>query len=66
MTQTRMICPKCKGKYMIRLERKGFVQTRVLPIMGFFPWKCYDCRSYHFLRHRGDVLSQLQQQDISQ
>jgi len=51
---------------MIRLERKGFVQTRVLPIMGFFPWKCYDCRSYHFLRHRGDVLSQLQQQDISQ
>jgi len=47
MTQTRMICPKCKGKYMIRLERKGFVQPGSSD-HGFLPLECYDCRSYHF------------------
>jgi hypothetical protein len=50
---------------MIRLERKGFVQTRILPLFGYFPWKCYDCRLHKLMRVRGDVLSQLQQQDFS-
>jgi transposase-like protein len=65
MQHNHLVCPKCKSPYMIRLERKGFIQTRVLPVFGFFPWKCYDCRIYRFMRVRGDVLSQLQQQDIS-
>ncbi len=55
--QSELVCSGCKSRHMMRLERKGFLQTRILPLFGFFPWKCYDCRRYRYLRVRGDVIS---------
>lgn len=63
--QERLSCPKCGGKHMFRLERKGFIQTRILPLFGYFPWKCYDCRIYRHMRSRGGDLTSLREHGAS-
>jgi hypothetical protein len=50
---------------MVRLPRKGFLQSKILPIFGFFPWKCYDCRICCSMRLRTEVLNSLQEHDLA-
>lgn len=38
-----MLCKQC-GSSMRRLARTGFLQQRVYPIFGFYPWECPVCR----------------------
>jgi hypothetical protein len=38
-----MRCTKC-GNNLRRVPRKGFLQTKLYPIFGFYPWECAICR----------------------
>ncbi len=46
------VCGRC-GEHMRRLGRKGFLQTTVFPVFGFYPWECLACRSKKLVRSRG-------------
>lgn len=48
-----MQCTQCGSKGLMRLRRTGFLETKLLPLFGFYPWKCPECRSKLLLRHRG-------------
>jgi hypothetical protein len=47
-----MVCPKCLCNRMHRLRRTGFVELKVAPFFGYFPWRCSDCKIELFLRER--------------
>jgi hypothetical protein len=44
-----MYCKKC-GNGMRRLSRHGFLQQKVYPIFGYYPWECPLCRKLVMLR----------------
>jgi hypothetical protein len=46
-------CPYCGNEQMRRLARRGFLQNRVYPLLGLFPWECFACRKTRMLRRRG-------------
>jgi len=35
------------------MKRAGLLEEKVLPLLGFYPWKCTDCRARMLLRSRG-------------
>jgi transposase-like protein len=45
-------CPSCGADHPRRLERKGFLQERVLPLLGYYPWVCVSCKSTFLMRKR--------------
>lgn len=46
------VCARC-GDRMRRLARKGFLQSKLLPVFGFYPWECFTCRGRKLMRSRG-------------
>lgn len=38
-----MNCEKC-GAPLRRLPRKGFLQHKLYPFFGLYPWECPNCR----------------------
>lgn len=46
------VCPDCGLKHMRRLHRKGFWETRILPLLGYYPWECPLCREPYYLKKR--------------
>ena len=46
-------CPKCKGTAALRINRSGFLQRRVLGLLGIYPWKCGACGAQFLWRRRG-------------
>jgi hypothetical protein len=38
---------------MRRRARTGFLQTKIYPLFGFYPWECFSCRATKMLRSRG-------------
>jgi len=46
-----MHCTEC-GTSLRRQERKSFLQQRIYPIFGFYPWYCPVCRKVTMLRKR--------------
>jgi hypothetical protein len=34
------------------MHRRGFVQKKILPHFGFYPWECPVCRETLYLRKR--------------
>jgi len=54
-------CAAC-GSSLRRLSRKGFLQTRVYPFFGYYPWECPLCRQQLFikkkLQHKNGVVRQ--------
>ena len=38
---------------MRRVARVGFLQRRVLPLFGLYPWECPICREVKILHKRG-------------
>jgi len=46
-------CPSCGSNKLRRLPRFGFLQQKVFPIFGFFPWECPICRQTRLYRKRG-------------
>ena len=49
----KKLCSHCKNTAFRRLKRKGFLQTKVLNKLGFFPWECIMCRRLIFFRDDG-------------
>ncbi len=45
-------CPSCGDGHPRRLERKGFLEKRVYPLFGYFPWFCASCKSTFLMRKR--------------
>lgn len=48
-----MHCTLCACKDMLRLRRTGFLETKLFPVFGFYPWKCPQCKAKQLLRSRG-------------
>lgn len=46
-------CPDCGSRHLRRLPRQGFLQTKILPFFGYYPWECAMCRETKFFRIRG-------------
>ncbi|HEY5328415.1 MAG TPA: hypothetical protein VIJ79_00910 [Acidobacteriaceae bacterium] len=46
-------CDRCSGKFFRRLNRKGFMERKLLPFLGFYPWECALCRRKVVLRTDG-------------
>lgn len=47
-------CPQCGERALYRRERRGFLQRRVFPRLGFYPWHCISCRKSTLLRLRSN------------
>jgi predicted RNA-binding Zn-ribbon protein involved in translation (DUF1610 family) len=45
-------CPECGSDKVYRIERTGFLQRRVFPMLGFYPWVCKECGREELLRKR--------------
>ena len=54
-----MHCSHCGHKHLVRLRRTGFLEVKLLPLLGFYPWKCPECRSKLVLRHRGKKVGKI-------
>jgi hypothetical protein len=50
---TEIACPKCKGSAALRINRNGFLQRRVLGLLGIYPWKCGACGAGFLWPRRG-------------
>ena len=46
-------CKQCGSGHMRRLNRRGWTQLQLLPMLGIFPWECTLCRSRTFRRDNG-------------
>src|ERR1700677_1184369 len=45
-------CPACRSDRVYRAGRRGLLQTRVLPMFGFYPWQCKGCGADVMIRRR--------------
>jgi hypothetical protein len=51
-TQVLIDCRHCGSDRVFRVYRQGFLQERIYPILGFYPWKCKVCGANMILRKR--------------
>ncbi len=49
---TKVLCPECGSDHPRRLERKGFLQTKIYPLFGYYPWICTGCKTTFLMRKR--------------
>ncbi len=49
----RDICRGCGGHHLRRVGRNGFLQVKLFPLFGYYPWECSACRRTQLLRQRG-------------
>jgi ribosomal protein L44E len=45
-------CKECGSHRIYRVFRKGFLQTQVYPMFGYYPWKCKQCKAHSMLKLR--------------
>ncbi len=45
-------CRACGAKRLRRILRQGFMQLRIYPLFGYYPWECAACRKIVMLRKR--------------
>lgn len=62
---TKVLCPECGSDHPRRLERKGFLQTRIYPIFGYFPWMCGACKATFLMRKRYRRKSKRKEEYVS-
>ncbi|HEY3706149.1 MAG TPA: hypothetical protein VGL22_13890 [Terracidiphilus sp.] len=64
VVHTPQRCPRCGDRALYRKDRRGWMQKRIYPLLGLFPWQCGSCRRSTLLRLRSadhvetSVLSQ--------
>ena len=49
------ICPKCASTATRRVKRRGFLQTRLYPLLNLYPWECTSCRVVFSKQNRGKL-----------
>jgi len=47
-------CPKCGFNQPRRLPRASWLERRLLPVFGCFPWECPLCRIHFYRKNRID------------
>jgi len=50
--KTQVQCKHCGNGRIFRLFREGYLQERIYPIFGYYPWKCKTCGRSMMLRFR--------------
>lgn len=50
--EERVLCDECGSDTVGRIFRKGFLQKRIYPLFGFYPWRCKGCGLRLMLRKR--------------
>ena len=58
-------CPECGSDRPRRVERKGFLQMKVYPFFGYYPWICGDCKHVFLARKRYRRKSKRKEEYIS-
>jgi hypothetical protein len=48
----RVHCDGCGSDEVYRIFRKGFLEERIYPMGGFYPWRCKGCGLRLMLRRR--------------
>lgn len=46
-------CPYCGTMTMRREKRHGWLEQKLLPRLGLYPWECSQCRESRYFRDRG-------------
>lgn len=49
-----MQCGKCGNFGIRRSERRGFLEKRIYPVLGCFPWICSGCNARFLRMSRGE------------
>lgn len=58
-------CPFCKIGTLRREAREGFLENKLFPLVGYFPWSCYACRKRKMVRDRGSKKQRSAESDVS-
>jgi DNA-directed RNA polymerase subunit RPC12/RpoP len=45
-------CRQCGSHRVYRVFRKGFLQIKIYPLFGYYPWKCRQCKGHSMLKMR--------------
>jgi hypothetical protein len=51
--RSSVTCSTCKATAAMRINRNGFLQRKVLGLVGIYPWKCGACGAVFLYRRRG-------------
>lgn len=51
-TEAPMKCRNCGGTCLRRVSRSGFLQLKILPFFGLYPWVCEECGEVRLYRKR--------------
>lgn len=60
-----VLCPECGSDRPRRVERKGFLQMKVYPAFGYYPWMCGACKHIFLARKRHRRKSKRKEEYIS-
>jgi len=48
------VCPKCSFSQPRRLPRTTWMERRLMPWFGLYPWECPLCRIHFYRKNRVD------------
>ncbi|MFZ0339703.1 MAG: hypothetical protein WAL45_16845 [Terracidiphilus sp.] len=48
----RVHCQECGSDKVRRVSREGFLQMKIYPLFGYYPWRCMGCGVHVVLRKR--------------
>jgi hypothetical protein len=55
-----MVCRECGATTLRREDRRGFLQLKIFPLFGLYPWECVMCRKVRiYRRHLAEKLTRL-------
>jgi hypothetical protein len=48
----QVYCKHCGSHQVFRIFREGYLQEKIYPLFGFYPWRCKACRTSMMLHKR--------------
>jgi hypothetical protein len=54
-------CRYCGSERVFRVFRQGYLQEKIYPLFGFYPWKCKGCKEHMMLHSRKRARSKKKQ-----
>lgn len=51
-----MVCPYCGHDRLRRTSRVSFLENKIFPLVGIYPWECANCRQHYLRRKRYERL----------
>lgn len=45
-------CQDCGSDKVYRVGREGYLQAKIYPLFGYYPWRCMRCGVHVILRKR--------------